>query len=263
MPVASRIHGARPGRTSWLPNASGGGLNGRGSHGHNDVLSIEVNACGASFITDPGTYVYRTDLHERHLFRSTAFHSTVEVDGVEQNTINESLPFIIGNEAHPRVLRWETTASRDLVIAEHDGYARLEQPVRHRRAVEFDKGNRFWLIEDALTGAGEHDFKFRFHLSSGLETGVRADGGLEVRDKLKGASLLIVPLDMYQMPELEARFTSREYGAKMPSVSACWTVRAHAPLTARWALVPVCAGEDASERMSLIKDNLNAETLRR
>jgi hypothetical protein len=244
-----------------LFNASGGGLNGRGSHGHNDVLSIEVNACGASFITDPGTYVYRTDLHERHLFRSTAYHSTVEVDGVEQNSIHESTPFIIGNEAHPRVLRWETTALRDVIVAEHDGYARLEQPVKHRRAVEFDKRRRFWLVEDALTGAGEHLFKFRFHLSAGLETRVRADGSLEVCDKMKGASLHIVPLEMHQVPELEARFTSREYGAKMPSVSACWTVLTHAPLTVRWALVPVCADEDEHERMKLIESisNLKSE----
>jgi hypothetical protein len=39
-----------------LFNASGNGLMGRGSHGHNDALSLEVSACGTSFIVDPGTY---------------------------------------------------------------------------------------------------------------------------------------------------------------------------------------------------------------
>ncbi|HEY0544378.1 MAG TPA: alginate lyase family protein [Pyrinomonadaceae bacterium] len=243
----------REGDSYLLFNASGGGLGGRGSHGHNDVLSIEVSACGASFITDPGTYVYRTDLHERHLFRSTAYHSTVEVDGVEQNTIQESLPFIIGNEAHPRVIKWETSEARDLVIAEHEGYARLAQPVTHRRAVEFDKRRRVWLITDTLTGAGEHVFKFRFHLAHGLETSVRADGNLEAYDKISAARLFIIPLDAPDAPALEACWTSREYGAKMPSVSACWTLSAHAPLTARWALVPVCAGEDETERISNLK----------
>src|SRR5258708_27671768 len=33
-----------------LFNASGAGVNGRGSHGHNDALAIEVSACGSNFI---------------------------------------------------------------------------------------------------------------------------------------------------------------------------------------------------------------------
>ena len=68
-------------------NASGAGINGRGSHGHNDALSIEVSAGGRAFIVDPGTYVYSADLAKRHEFRSTAYHSTVQIDGKEQNTI--------------------------------------------------------------------------------------------------------------------------------------------------------------------------------
>ena len=51
-----------------------GAKNGRpASHRHNDALGIEVSACGRPFIVDPGLYVY-ADLHERHLFRSTAYH---------------------------------------------------------------------------------------------------------------------------------------------------------------------------------------------
>lgn len=239
----------REGDLYLLFNASGCGCGGRGSHGHNDSLSIEISACGVSFIADPGTYVYRTDLHERQLFRSTAYHSTVEVDGAEQNTISESLPFVIGDEAHPRVLRWETTAERDVIVAEHQGYAKLAQPVTHRRAVEFDKRGRFWLIEDSLLGEGEHVFRFRFHLAPALKAQVRADGIVAVCDKISGAQLFIVSLDDHLKPELEERWTSRDYGAKMPSVSACWTIRAHAPLTTRFALAPVCAGEDESERI--------------
>ncbi len=243
----------REGDLYMLFNASGCGVGGRGSHGHNDSLSIEVSACGTSFITDPGTYVYRTDLHERQLFRSTAYHSTVEVDETEQNTIIESLPFVVGDEAHPRVLKWETSALRDLIVAEHDGYARLSSPIKHRRAVEFDKQKRFWLIEDALLGEGEHVFRFRFHLAHSLETSIRADGIINSCDKISGAQLFIIALDDIAMPELEPRWTSRDYGAKMPSVSACWTFKGHAPLTARWMLIPVCAGEDESARLKLIR----------
>src|ERR1700738_2150088 len=105
-----------------LFNASSSGVNGRGSHGHSDALSVEVSACGTPFIVDPGSYVYTADLKQRHHFRSTAYHSTVEVDGLEQNTTDEQAPFIIGNEAEPRVISWDSGPESDVLVAEHDGY---------------------------------------------------------------------------------------------------------------------------------------------
>ncbi len=235
-----------------LFNASGAGINGRGSHGHNDALSIEVSACGTAFIVDPGTYVYTADLKARHLFRSTAYHSTVEIDGVEQNTTAEQMPFVIGDEAHPRVLSWESTDERDRVIAEHGGYTRLPEPVTHRRKIEFHKKERYWTIQDELTGVGAHTFSFRFHFAPGLETKVRADGIVDVCDKMNGARLVIVASGVNAAPVFEARFSSRDYGAKKPSVSVCWTVRRSVPLTARFALVPIRADEDESERVKVI-----------
>lgn len=234
-----------------LFNASGVGARGRGSHGHNDALSLEVSACNVSFIVDPGTYVYTADLTERNLFRSVRYHSTVEVDGEEQNTTNPGTPFVLGNEAHPRVRSFETGPDNDLIIAEHSGYARLQEPVICVRAVRFDKRKRFWLVEDELQGAGEHDFRFRFHFASGLEVGVR-DCLVEALYKAGGARLFVVPLSLDVVPELEKLFTSRDYGAKTPSLAACWTVRAPAPLTARWAIVPVCPSETDAERLEVI-----------
>jgi len=175
-----------------LFNASDSGINGRGSHGHNDALSIEVSANGTAFIIDPGSYIYTSNLRERHLFRSAAYHSTVQVDGQEQNTIDEAMPFIIGNEARPRVLSWETNADADTVVAEHYGYRRLLQPVTHRRTARFDKRKRFWLIEDELTGEGTHEFTFRFHVAPGVDTNLRRDGMVELYDKISSARLLIL-----------------------------------------------------------------------
>jgi hypothetical protein len=248
----------RKGDQYLLFNASGAGLNGRGSHGHNDALSLEVSAGGRAFLIDPGTYVYTADLDERHRFRSTAAHSTVEVDGVEQNTTERQTPFVIGDEARPRVLRWETGPERDLVVAEHDGYMRLSAPVRHRRAVLFEKQRGYWLVEDALLGAGEHRFCFRFHAAPGLEARARAGGLVELRDPVKGIRLIIAALDLREVPALEPRWASRDYGAKEPTTSVCWTARACAPLIVRWALVPIGEGADADERLNLI-DRLREE----
>jgi len=234
-------------------------VNGRGSHGHNDALSFEVSAGGAAFIVDPGSYVYTFNLQERNLFRSTAYHSTVQVDGAEQNTIDERVPFVIGNEAQPKVLAWETTADTDLVSAEQKGYRRLSHPIIHRRTIKFDKRKRFWLVQDELSGEGIHEFCFRFHLARNLDSKVRNDGIVEVCDKLTGARLLIVCQKpgckggqaIESSPVLEPRFSSTDYGEKKPSVSVCWRVQSAAPLQMEFILIPIRAGENEGERMKV------------
>ena len=236
-----------------LFNASGAGVNGRGSHGHNDALSVEVSACGRPFIIDPGTYVYTMDLHERHLFRSTAYHSTVEVDGAEQNTTEEQIPFVIGNEAQPRVISWESGPESDVAIAEHSGYQRLSNPLIHRRTVRFEKPKRFWVVEDQLSGEGTHDLSFRFHFAPGLKIKVRPDRIVEVCDKMSGARLVIAASGIRIQAVLEERFSSRDYGTKEQSMSVCWAVRASVPFTAQFVLLPISSNKDESEGLELIK----------
>ena len=199
-------------------NASGAGINGRGSHGHNDALSIEVAAGRSAFIVDPGTYLYTGDLQKRHDFRSTAYHSTVQIDGVEQNTIERDMPFVIGDEARPRVLHWD----EQKIVAEHYGYRRLKNPVTHRRTVIFDKAERSWLIEDEFTGdAVEHEFKIRFHFAPRLEVNTD-ESKIEVRDPNTNLTLIVGSLSLSGSPELEQQFTSRNYGELEPSLTACW-----------------------------------------
>ena len=193
-------------------NASDAGINGRGSHGHNDVLSIEVSAGGRAFIVDPGTYVYSADLAKRHEFRSTAYHSTVQIDGLEQNTIRVETPFVIGNEAKPRVLEWQTGDDFDKVVAEHHGY-----PVVHRRTVTFDKRGRCWLIDDEFFGEGEHVYEARFHFAPGLDVNVK-------RAAVDAGGLIVALLNSDVQPVLENRSASIDYGQMGDTVSACWKI---------------------------------------
>jgi len=193
-------------------NASGVGINGRGSHGHNDALSIEVSAGGRALIVDPGTYVYSADLDKRHQFRSTAYHSTVQIDGLEQNTINVQTPFVIGNEAKPRVLEWKTSDDFDKVVAEHYGY-----PVVHRRTIVFNKRERAWLIDDEFFGEGEHLYEVRFHFAPWLD--------VQVRERAVAAEgLTVTALSTDVQPVLESQPVSRDYGEMSDAVSACWRI---------------------------------------
>jgi hypothetical protein len=286
----------REGDLYLLLNASGAGLGGRGAHGHNDALALEVSACGVSFIADPGTYVYTSDTRARQLFRSTGYHSTVEVDGAEQNTTVEDAPFLIGDEARPRLLSFASVDARDTASAEHHGYERLPAgPVTHRRAVLFDKRERFWLVEDSFAGAGFHSFRFIFHAAPGREvrrldapaaeipdgstneilddstnkipggsageiddgSAGRSDDGsaVEIRDGAEGARLVVASLEGREAlacVALEPRWSSRDYGSKVETVAAVWTLRASAPTSVRWLLLPVRAGEDAGARLELL-----------
>src|SRR5262249_28397448 len=55
------------------------GLRGRGGHGHNDTLAIDVFYRGAPLLVDSGCYVYTASPRLRNAFRSTAAHNTVVV----------------------------------------------------------------------------------------------------------------------------------------------------------------------------------------
>lgn len=207
-------------------NASGAGINGRGSHGHNDALSIEVSAYGLAFIVDPGTYVYSADLEMRHAFRSTAYHSTVKIDGQEQNTTDVNTPFVIGNEAQPHVLEWQSTSDYDKVVAEHYGYRRLPASITHRRTITFNKNECSWLIEDEFLGSGEHEFETWFHFADGLQFDVR-EKEIEARNEKKGIGLVVRALSLNQSPSLMKQHVSRDYGELIDSFSACWRVVGH------------------------------------
>jgi hypothetical protein len=138
------------------------------------------------------------------------------------------------------------------VVAEHAGYQRLAEPLIHRRTVRFEKNRRFWTVEDEFKGTGTHDLAFRFHFAPELEVSIRPEGTVEVCDKMNGARLLIVASGPTAEPVPESRFSSRDYGAKEPSESVCWAVRAALPVTAQFKLIPICANEDENKRLRLV-----------
>jgi len=235
-----------------LFNTAGAGINGRGSHGHNDGLSIEVSACGRAFIVDPATYVYTADLAERHVFRSTAYHSTIQVDEREQNSIQQSKPFVVGNEGKPRLTCWETSDERDYAAGEHDGYSGPDGKITHERRVTFNKRDRWWLIEDVIHGTGKHEVTARFHFDSGLAVTAERPDLAFAYDEFSGSRLFVHSFDAVQACELVQQFSSKDYGAKEPSTAAMWTLTADLPCTLRWAIMPVCSDESAETRLNLI-----------
>jgi len=155
------------------------GMGSLAAHGHADALSIAVRAYGCDVIVDPGTFDYFTYPQWREYFRSTAAHNTIEVDGVDQS---ERLgPFMWGRRAQPRCLKWDGDGAVATVEADHDGYVRLADPVRHRRRVRLLAEPDLIELEDTLIARGRHHATMRFHLAPECEHEVTAPGTVEAR----------------------------------------------------------------------------------
>jgi hypothetical protein len=148
------------------------GRHGLGGHSHNDQLSFELLIGGQPLVVDPGTYVYTADPEARNLFRSTSYHSTLRVDGGEQNELRTDDLFAMEDRARPKLLAWEDTAFE----GRHHGFA----GATHTRRLELvPDGLR---IRDTVTSAEARDLEWTFPLAPGAEDRVEISaGGLDFR----------------------------------------------------------------------------------
>jgi hypothetical protein len=145
------------------------GMNGKGNHKHNDILSIDLFYNDCAFIIDPGSYVYTSDLQERYRFRSTAYHNVLQINDYEQNEIDIERPWRVEEKAQPRVIHWESNADYDLFIGQHRGFSRYLPDLYIQRKIYFNRQRYFWIIEDSFVGDEPHSANMRiniyFHLN--------------------------------------------------------------------------------------------------
>jgi hypothetical protein len=99
-------------------------------------------------------HCYTPDPECRDFFRSTHAHSTVVIDGGSQAVTTGAFKW----NRRPRawLRQWSLSDTVDVAEGEHDAYATLPDPVRHRRRIIFMKP-RYWLIVDDVSGTAMHD----------------------------------------------------------------------------------------------------------
>lgn len=113
------------------------GLRGRGGHGHNDALSIEVWLGGQPLIIDPGSYVYTADPHARNRFRSSRAHNAPVLDEREAAELGDTRHlWTIADQAQARIASNDTRQ----VVGEHRGYTRFAPEAVVRRTVRVIDG---------------------------------------------------------------------------------------------------------------------------
>jgi len=182
------------------------GLNGLGSHNHNDQLSFELNISGKDIFIDPGTYIYTGDAKNRNFFRSTEMHNTIRIDKKEQNKIYPEIVFFLTDNTKSKLIKFIKN-NKIIFVGEHYGYKKLMDPVTHQRTIIFDK-NKI-IIKESLKGKKSHFIEIIFHL-------VR---NIKIRKTIKeikiGKLSMTIPKNF--KVKIKEGFISESYGIKEKS----------------------------------------------
>ncbi len=216
-----------------MPN----GIQGKGSHTHNDKLSFVLRIQGSEIFADSGTGCYTRNLTVRNLLRSTAAHNTVIVNGSEQNAIPKQRggAFSLGDEARVTTLEAQVTESHWQIRASHFGYRRMG--VTHCRQLSY--GNNSILVEDTLTGSKPSSVEANYHLDPNckVDSIERTNGAVRCL-LLHGAQIIEVRFEGLGLvgAEIVPVLTSRLYGVLLPTQSISLRMAGPMPLVLRCAI---------------------------
>ena len=226
------------------------GMNGRGGHGHNDILSFELFLGGRNLISDCGAFVYTASREWRNTFRSTAFHNTVQIDDEELNRfVGPDALWQLHYDARPIDAALRSGLRADAFRGGHRGYERLPSPVSHTRECFLDKTQARVLVRDRLDGSGEHRVIWRFHLDPAI--GACIDGADVRLSGDSGTSWLLPSLPTGFQPSLEPGWVSPSYGVKVPTTVLVWRASARLPIVGSYLFAESRLAPD--ERTSVVE----------
>ncbi len=160
------------------------GLMPHAAHGHADALSVLVRVNGRFLLTDPGTGAYFQSAPLRHVFRRTAAHNTVTIDGLDQADLLDMFKWV--NHMAVRLQASYVSDPFDYLCASHQGYQRLRDAVIHVRTVLFVRPHEWWVV-DRLEGQGRHAFAQHFHFPPDVDVDIQPGAPHEVMAVDRGA----------------------------------------------------------------------------
>lgn len=173
-------------------------------HTHADTLAFELSVHGRRLVVNGGTSTYTVGL-ERQRQRSTATHSTVEIDGANSSDVWKS--FRVGRRAKPFDVRVEEDDRNVTVTASHDGYTWLPGRPIHTRRWRCEPGK--FVVTDTVSGTGENAIaRFHLHPEATVDDDIlRLAGGQAVTWKSSAGE-----------PRIVSDSWHPEFGASVPSV---------------------------------------------
>ncbi|HXM60989.1 MAG TPA: alginate lyase family protein [Terriglobales bacterium] len=222
------------------------------AHGHADALSICLNSEGHAMLIDPGTFEYIGDGTERDLFRRTAMHNTLRVDGKSQS--EPAGAFAWKQLTRAKTEQWITGENLDLFVGSHDGYSRLGSPVVHRRWV-FSLRSGLFLVRDLVQGSGKHRLDIDWHL--GPEMRMRAEHLFGVTGSSSGLAILCAEKHGWS-EEVRKDVWSPVYGRKEPITVLTFGVNTSLPAEFVTLLVPLAEAREIPGKLKRVATSVAA-----
>jgi len=235
-----------------------------GPHGHEDKLSFELSAYGATFIVDPGSYTYSKADPYREYFVGSQGHNTVLVDQHSQarrRYLTHMQP-AVRDDKHGY---WSSNDDFDHASGRYnEGYApfsinrsastTIDTDVTHQRDFIFVKPD-YWVVVDYLTGSEQHDFTFLFHLSPHVEVETLCGSRALLRCVNNGAQLVLAGVTEHEIASeiikgLESPIQgwySEDHYEKCPSPVLSFNISNARSAFVSWVLYPLPPGADSEQ----------------
>ena len=194
------------------------------AHGHADSLAIVLSVGGEEILVDTGTYCYHTEPEWRRYFRGTSAHNTVEVDSEDQSVQQGN--FMWSGHAQSRCVEFAADSNPQRFVGIQEGYRRLEDPVVHRREINYFPDSVEFEIIDTIVGSGPHTVMRHWHFAEHLTPKVTPSGCIVV------AAFAIITISAVEDVETQelaigsndpiGGWVSRGFGSKTTSHTMRW-----------------------------------------
>jgi len=156
------------------------------AHAHADALSLLLWHDGVAVLVDSGTGSYLAEPAWRAYFRGTSAHSTATVDDADSSAPSGAFQW-------QRLARTQVEEhSATTAAASHDGFARLPDPVAHRRSVTLSAGRV--VIDDHFACAGPHTVALHWQLPPAWRVSLTPGGAVAESDSLTATVSASSPL---------------------------------------------------------------------
>jgi hypothetical protein len=205
-----------------------------GGHAHADALHFILSVDGQAVFIDAGTYNYTADAAARELFRSTAAHNCLTVNG-ESSSIPDG-PFSWRTAAKAKMLGWKHEDKNLKFCGTHDGFERFG--VSYERVIEYNNAGNVTLNDDIRCGSS-NAYELNFILSPDIEAEIASDQRPLIRAKEGKNVLLTIDTKLISGDpdsgswHIEPFSVSPRYGSLVDSTKLVFKVKATGDLSIR------------------------------
>lgn len=147
--------------------------------GQADMLHADIWWRGLNVAVDAGTYSYNAPAPWGNALARTAYHNTITVDGRDQMDQAGRFIWLPWLRARVDTASQSDAAALAYMEGHHDGYTRLKPPVAYRRGL-LRIGPEHWLVLDALSSPGIHEYRLQWLLADAPYLFEEKEGAIEL-----------------------------------------------------------------------------------